>query len=39
VNVKGLIVACNFNGQSLIFFSIYQNASYGLQGLNEFVLM
>jgi hypothetical protein len=39
VNVKGLIVACTFNGQSLIFFVIYQNASYGLQGLNEFVVM
>jgi hypothetical protein len=39
VNVKGLIVACTFNGQSLDFFSIYQNASYGLQELNEFVLM
>jgi hypothetical protein len=39
VNVKRLIVACTLNGHSLIFFCIYQNATYGLQGLNEFVFM
>jgi hypothetical protein len=39
VNVNGLIVACTHIGQSLVFFCIYQNPSYGLQALIEFVFM